>query len=178
MTLKEKTLFTGSRFQVVRLQQVTARGDHSRDIVRHPGSVTIIPLLPENRVCLIRNFRVAVGKPLLELPAGTREPGEDPQVTAVRELEEETGYRANHIERLMGFYVSPGFVDERMELFLATDLTPGPPAREIGEEIENVILDWTAIETEIDAGRIEDAKTLAGLWLARRWLDRNPHPSS
>ncbi len=165
----EELVFSGVRFRVVRLR----RDDRVREVVRHGGSVTIIPLLDRQRVCLIRNFRVAVGRRLLELPAGTREPDEPVEETARRELLEETGYRADRWERLPGFFVSPGILDERMELFLATGLTPGNPAREPGEEIENAILSWDEIERRIDSGEIEDAKTLVGLWHARRWLDGN-----
>ncbi len=165
----EELVFSGVRFRVVRLR----RDDRVREVVRHGGSVTIIPLLDRERVCLIRNFRVAVGRRLLELPAGTREPDEPVEETARRELLEETGYRADRWERLPGFFVSPGILDERMELFLATGLTPGNPAREPGEEIENEILSWDEIERRIDSGEIEDAKTLVGLWHARRWLDGN-----
>lgn len=163
----EELVFSGVRFRVVRLR----RDGRVREVVRHGGSVTIIPLLDRERVCLICNFRVAVGRRLLELPAGTREPGEPVEETARRELLEETGYRADRWERLPGFFVSPGILDERMELFLATELTPGNPAREEGEEIENQILSWDEIERRIDSGEIEDAKTLVGLWQARRWLD-------
>ena len=163
----EEILLDTSRFQVVRIVQQTDRGARTREVVRHPGSVTIIPILPDRRICLIRNFRVAIGKPLLELPAGTREPDEPAEVTAERELIEETGYRPGKLTRLPGFYVSPGIADERMELFLATELTAGPPAREIGEEIENELLDWATIERYVREGVIEDAKTITGLWHAR-----------
>ena len=165
---REEQVFSGVRFHVVRVRQ----GARVREIVRHPGSVTIVPLVDENRICLIRNYRIAVEKTLLELPAGTREPGEPPEETARRELLEETGYRAATWERLPGFYVSPGILDERMELWLATDLTSGAPSREEGEEIENVEMSWVEIDERIDSGEIEDAKTLVGLWHARRWLDR------
>ena len=165
---EEERVFSGVRFHVVRLLQ----GARVREIVRHPGSVTIVPVVDEDRICLIRNYRIAVGKTLLELPAGTREPEEPPEETARRELLEETGYHAAIWERLPGFYVSPGILDERMELWLATDLTSGAPAREEGEEIENVEMSWLEIDQRIDSGEIEDAKTLVGLWHARRWLDR------
>ncbi len=164
----EIRLFEGKRFSVVRVRQATPTGIHEREIVRHIGSVTIVPLVDDDHVCLIRNERPAVGKTLIELPAGTREPGEPPQVTARRELAEETGYRASRWERLTGFYLSPGILDERMELFMARELTAGVPAREAGEQIENLVLSWSEIDRLIDEGGIEDAKTLVGLYLARR----------
>ncbi len=121
-----EVLLTTPRFRVVRQRSLGSDGrDHMKDTVQHPGSVTILPLVDDHRVCLIRNFRVAVGKTLIELPAGTREPDEDPAVTAGRELIEETGYRARVIEKLREFVMSPGILNERMHLFLARDLTPG-----------------------------------------------------
>jgi ADP-ribose pyrophosphatase len=106
---------------------------------------------------------VAVGKTLVELPAGTLEPGEDPAVTAARELIEETGYRAAHLEKLREFYMSPGILNERMHLYLATGLAPGETALEPGEEIETLVVAWDeAVRMAVD-GTIEDAKSLVGL---------------
>jgi ADP-ribose pyrophosphatase len=112
---------------------------------------------------LIRNFRVSVQQTLIELPAGTLDPGEDPQTTAQRELAEETGFRAGRWQHLHSFYLSPGILDERMHLFLATDLVAGPPAREPGEEIETLITPWGQALAWIASGEIQDAKTIAGL---------------
>src|SRR5690606_11394583 len=107
-------LLKARKFQVERRLQTDASGTHHiREIVVHPGAVTIVPILPDGRVCMIRNFRVAVGETLLELPAGTLEPNEDPAITAVRELTEETGYRAGRVEPLCDFYMSPGILNER-----------------------------------------------------------------
>lgn len=170
----EEELLRATRFRVVRVVQATERGPRPREIIRHPGSVTIVPLLDRDRVCLIRNLRVAVGKRLLELPAGTREPGEPVAETAQRELREETGYQARHWHRLPGFFVSPGILDERMELFLATELTAQAPEREVGEDIENAIMTWDEIDGALRDGTIEDAKTIVGLCHARRWLADRP----
>jgi ADP-ribose pyrophosphatase len=149
---------------VERVAQTAPDGSrHAKEIVRHPGAVTILPLLDDGRVCLVENYRVAVGQTLLELPAGTREPGEDPAETARRELAEETGYRAGRIEQLAAFYMSPGVLDERMFLYLATDLTSGPMAPDVGEEIRPVLVSWPDAVTMIRDGRIQDAKTLVGL---------------
>jgi ADP-ribose pyrophosphatase len=136
-----------------------------RDIVRHPGAVTIIPMVDDNHVCLIRNFRIAVEETLLELPAGTLEPDEDPQTTATRELLEETGFRAGRIRELTTFYLSPGVMDEKMRLYLATDLVSGDPQREAGEQIENHITPWHDALAMVRDGRIRDAKTIVGLLL-------------
>lgn len=156
------------KFRVEELTHDTPRGPVTRQVVRHPGAVVLLPLLPEGRICLIENYRAAVDRTLLELPAGTREPNEPPEKTAARELIEETGYRAGRIELLTEFFVSPGILDERMLLYLATELTPGPPEREHGEQIENREFPFEEALGMALQGKIEDAKTLIGLLLARQ----------
>ncbi len=169
MSQKAEVLLTAAKFRVMRETITTGAGrEKTRDIVRHPGACVILPLLDDGRVCLIRNWRVAVGKTLIELPAGTLEPPEPPQVTAERELIEETGYRAQKIEFLHAFFLSPGILDERMHLYLATGLTAGQPAREEGEEIENLLVPFADAIQMIFRGEIEDAKTMVGLL----WADR------
>ena len=164
-----QTLLVTSRFRVEQVDRRLADGTvKRREVVRHPGAVTILPLVAPDRVCLIRNYRVSVGQTLIELPAGTLEPGEDPQRTAVRELQEETGYQAGRMELLHTFYLSPGILDERMHLYLATDLRPGPAARERGEEIENLLTAWDEALRMASDGTIRDAKTLVGLLLYER----------
>jgi ADP-ribose pyrophosphatase len=160
----DEVLLVAKRFTVIRQTQTTADGKaHIRETVQHPGAVVILPILDDGSVCLIRNYRIAVGKTLLELPAGTLEPPEEPIVTAGRELIEETGYRAGKLEKLTAFFMSPGILNERMHLFLATELTPGVMALEAGEEIEPQLLSWNDALALIADGKIEDAKTVAGL---------------
>jgi ADP-ribose pyrophosphatase len=125
--------------------------------------VAIVPVVDENHVCLIRNFRVSVGKTLVEIPAGTLEPDEDPRAAALRELAEETGYRADRLELLTACYLSPGILDERMHVFVATGLTLGPAAREPGEQIENLVVTWDEVLQQIRDGTIQDAKTIVGV---------------
>ena len=162
-------LFQGKRFRVERVMQTGADGTaHAREIVRHPGAVTILPLLDDGRVCLVENYRAAVGRRLLELPAGTLEPGEPPDETARRELAEETGYRAGRLQRLAEFYMSPGNLDERMVLYLATELTPGPMALDAGEDLRPRLLAWPEAMAMVREGRIEDAKSLVGLLFCDR----------
>ena len=161
---KSDLLFEGSRFRVVRAEQILADGSKFvKEIVRHPGAVAILPLLDDGRICLIRNYRLSVEKTLIELPAGTRELGEDPEATAYRELVEETGYQAQKIELLATFYPSPGVLDEQMLLYLATGLVAGPTDLQPGERIENLLVTWEQAMAMIRDGQIQDAKTLTGL---------------
>jgi ADP-ribose pyrophosphatase len=167
-------LLQARRFQVVRMSRRLADGNtHTHDVVLHPGAVVILPLIDDDRVCLIRNYRMAVGETLLELPAGTLEPNEDPAVTAHRELIEETGFRADKIEKLCEFYMSPGILNERMHLFVATGLQPGETALESGEEIEKQVVSWKEAMRMVETGEIRDAKSLVGLLHYDR---RRPRP--
>ena len=125
----------------------------------------ILPLVEGDQVCLIRNYRIAVQKTLIELPAGTIEPNEPPAQTAVRELREETGFTASHWRELPPFYMSPGILNEQMHLFVAEELTPGAPAREAGEQIENLLVPWDEALAMAERGEIEDAKSLVGILL-------------
>lgn len=169
MSKPPEILLTTSRFRVERVEQpLPGGGTRAREVVRHPGAVVILPLLPEDRVCLIANYRVSVGQTLLELPAGTLEVGEEPSRCAARELEEETGFRAERLEFVHAFYLSPGILDEKMHLFLATGLTAGPAQREPGEEIDNRIVAADEALALVARGEICDAKTLVGLL----WWDR------
>jgi len=163
-------LLATSRFNVVRQWHRTSDGAlHARETILHPGAVTIVPLLADDRVVLIRNFRPAVGRTLIELPAGTLEAGEDPLQAAGRELEEETGYCSGRIEPLCQFFMSPGILRERMHLFVATELAPGTMRLDEGEQIEPVVVSWAEALAMVGDGRIEDAKTLVGLLWYQRW---------
>jgi ADP-ribose pyrophosphatase len=104
---------------------------------------------------------------LLEVPAGTLEPGEPPEVTAARELTEETGYRAGRIEPMGGWWVSPGVMNERMYLYRCTDLTPGPAAHQPDERLEPVIVSWGEALAMVRDGRIDDAKTMLALLIGQ-----------
>jgi ADP-ribose pyrophosphatase len=137
-----------------------------REIIHTPGAVVIVPLTDDGRVRLVRQYRSAAGEFLLELPAGTLEPGESPAAAAPRELAEETGDRAAHWERLAGFYTIPGICNEYLHLFLATGLTPGETNREADEFMEVVTLPLEEALAMVRAGTINDAKTMIGLLLA------------
>ncbi|NIN69381.1 MAG: NUDIX domain-containing protein [Anaerolineae bacterium] len=141
-----------------------------REIVEHRGAVTVVALDEEENVLLVSQFRSAVGEELLELPAGTIEIGEDTRTCALRELQEETGYIAEHLEELYVFFASPGFSDERIWLYLATGLrtaAQGVQTDEISEVIK-VPLD-KAVEM-IRSGEINDGKSILGLTAAQARL--------
>lgn len=172
MNPQQETLLETSRFKVERVHQKLADGTtRPREVVRHRGSVVIVPVVDDGHVCLIRNFRVAIGETLIELPAGTLDLDEDPTDCAFRELTEETGYSARSMSPLSAFYPAPGILDERMHLFAATDLTAGPPAREPGEEIENLVVTWSDADQMIRDNKIYDAKTIIGLVRYRMWRE-------
>jgi ADP-ribose pyrophosphatase len=136
-----------------------------RDVVLHPGAVAILPLLDAENLCLVRNRRPIVGETLLEIPAGTLEAGEPPEAAAVRELAEETGYRAGRWQKLAECIPSPGVLSERTHVFVAQDLTPGPPHLEKDEDLQAQIVSWQqALAWALD-GTIHDAKTLVAILL-------------
>ena len=138
-------------------------GDHEREIVEHPGAVAIVAVDEEGYVAFVRQLREATRQRLLELPAGTAEPGEAPLETAKRELREECGLTGGEWRELAAFWTTPGFCRERMHLFAAEGVTRGEPAPEEDEELE--LVRWRVTEIRERLHEIEDAKTLAGLLL-------------
>ena len=160
----EQTLLKARRFTVVEKTVTRADGQvASCQYVKHPGSVAILPLLDDGSVCLIRSRRLTVGETLIEVPAGTREPDESPLETARRELAEETGYHAKLFEELAAYFPSPGVLSERIWIFVAKGLMPGPPAREANEEIENLVVSWDDALAMVDRREIQDGKTIVAL---------------
>jgi len=165
MSDNEQVLLKCSRFSIHALDVTDREGQiRTREVIRHPGAVVLLHVLDDGRVVMIENHRHSVGQTLLELPAGTIEIDEPPESTAGRELIEETGYHAGKLEKLHEFYSCPGICDELMHLYLATQLSAGPPDREVTEEIENRIVSRDEIAQMITEGKIRDAKTLVGLY--------------
>jgi ADP-ribose pyrophosphatase len=143
-----------------------------RSVVVHEGSAVMMPVDERGRILLVRQYRLPARAFLWELPAGRIDPGEKPLQAARRELEEETGYRARRWRKLASFFVSPGYVSERMTIYVATELTPGHPNPMPDERIE---VRWFApaeVERMIETGRLIDAKTIAGYLLYRRSLTK------
>jgi ADP-ribose pyrophosphatase len=163
--MNEELCYEADRFRVVRITPPDSMGLPSKEVIRHPGAVVMIPVIDEERLCLIRNFRLSVNQTLVELPAGTCQPGEEPLKTAQRELLEETGYLATEWRCLGQLWMSPGILDEKMYVYEARQLTQGQQQLEVDERIETTELTWREAEAHIVSGAINDAKTIAALSL-------------
>lgn len=142
-----------------------------REVIRHGGAVAVVPLDEEGRVTLVRQYRLPAGQALLEVPAGTLEPGEDPLVCAARELQEEAGLLPRTLTPLGGIYVAPGYSSEYIHLYLGTDLMPSTLPNDDDEFLEVVTMPLTEALTWIDQGAIIDAKTISALLLVARHLE-------
>jgi ADP-ribose pyrophosphatase len=177
--LDEEPIFDGHVFSVRRVEVTDPDGEHfAREVVRHPGAVSVVALHDDGTVTLVRQHRVAVGTAVLEAPAGTCDnAGEDAVDTARRELAEEAGLVARHIEPLGTIFNSPGYTDQRTRLFLATGLDECQKSPAGIEErwltVERVSL--SHVEALVATGRLLDATTIVGLLLARsKWTPPVP----
>jgi ADP-ribose pyrophosphatase len=139
---------------------------YEREVVHHGGSAVIVPVFDDGTVALVKQYRHPAVRYLLEVPAGTLANGERPEAGAARELQEELGVVAERLEKLSEFFVSPGFCEEKMWVYLATELTEGPPQLEEDEILEVVRLPIAEALEMITSGEIQDAKTIIGLMLA------------
>lgn len=141
-----------------------------REIVEHPGAVAIIALTENNEIVLVKQYRKAIERELIEVPAGKLEIGEEPKETVIRELKEETGYTAKKIDYLLEFYTSPGFTNEKVYLFLADELIEGEAQPEKDEYIEVIHLKLDDLIELINKGEITDSKTIVGAYIAKNYL--------
>ena len=165
------TIYTGRIFKVVKKFITGKRGEPlERHVIVHPGAVVILPILSDGRIALVKQHRIAVEEDLIELPAGTVESAEELIETARRELQEETGFRADKLLPVMKFYPSPGFVREEIHLFKATGLTAGPTALDEDEKIETILMNLPKAMEMVYSGEIRDAKTIIGLL----WYNQQP----
>lgn len=142
-----------------------------REVVEHPGAVALVAALPGPSVMLVWQWRHAVGEALLEIPAGTLDADEDPLDCARRELAEETGHAAANIEPVASFWSAPGFLTERMNVFLATGLTEAAGEMDEDEIIRTQVVPWDEAVAMCLDGRIRDAKTIAGILACRGRVD-------
>lgn len=166
-------VFNGPIFTVYTGQARLDDGQTARrDMVAHRGGVGVVAIHDE-QVLLVRQYRLAGGAEFEEIPAGLREPGEDPAACAARELAEELGYAARQLIPLASYRTSPGFTDEVTAIFLALDLTPVEATPDWDERLHPVELPLAELPGALEAGRFEDGKTLVGLYAALAWLARH-----
>jgi len=168
--LRRETIYRGRIIRLVR-ETLSVRGHRIvRETVQHPGAVVVVPLMDRSRILFVRQYRRAVDRELLELPAGTLEPGERREVCARRELEEETGWRAHSMRRIGQFYAAPGFLSEQLTVFLAQGLTRGQVKPESDEILRPAVLTFGEAIAKIRSGAMCDAKTIIGVLFAKRML--------
>lgn len=175
--LKSEKLYAGKVFDLIVDQVEYPSGNRAvREVAEHPGGAVVVPLLDDGEVLLVRQFRYPLKQYLYELPAGKLDAGEDPELCARRELEEETGYAAETLTKLTAIYTSPGFCSERLHIFLATNLRQSHRGQKLEEgeldlTIEKIAL-MRAVEM-IERQEIVDSKTICGLLLAEKMLNKS-----
>jgi len=163
-TLDSRRIYDGKIFGVrVDTVRLSKGGTSQREIVEHGNSVVMVPVDKQGRVLLVRQYRKAPEKSLLEAPAGGLEEGEAPEDGALRELQEEIGFTAGRLQCMAGFWMTPGFCTEYMHAYIATDLSPSVLAPDFDENIEVVPVPLAEIPDLIRSGEIEDAKSIAAL---------------
>jgi ADP-ribose pyrophosphatase len=171
--LKSEMIYEGPVFGLRRDEVLEPTGVRTtREVITHPGSVVVLPVLPDDRIVLIRQYRHATQQFLWELVAGRMEPGENPRKAAARELVEETGYRARRFRVFLDVFPTPGFLEERMFILLAEGLTAGEAQPEDDEKIVSAAFTQRELEQMIHHGKLRDAKSIAGLLYYLRFLAR------
>ena len=169
--LSSTTVYEGPIFGIRRDEVVEPSGVRAvREVITHPGSVVVLPVLPDGRILLIEQYRHATRQNLWELVAGRMDPGEMPQEAAARELIEETGFRAKRFRVFLDVFPTPGFLEERMFILLAEGLTPGEAEPEEDEKIVSRAYSRKQLETMIRTGKLRDAKSIAGILFYFRFL--------
>lgn len=163
-TIYSKLLYKGKNFSFKTDEAELPNGKiTTRDTVDHPGAVAIVPILDDGRILLVKQYRYSAGKELLEIPAGTIEKGEAPDTCARRELKEETGYNAGSMKKILAMYMAPGYSNEVIHLYFATELKAGESHAEEDESITIEAYTPDMLLEMIERNIIEDAKTIAGI---------------
>src|SRR5258708_3411347 len=169
--LRSEIIYKGPVFGVRRDEVLEANGVRAvREVITHPGSVVVLPVLPDGRILLIRQYRYATRQYLWELVAGRIDVGESVRAAAARELIEETGYRAKTFQIFLDVFPTPGFLEERMFLLLAQGLTAGEAEPEEDEKIVSRAYKRKELEEMIRGGKLRDAKSIAGILYYFRFL--------
>lgn len=171
--LKREKLYLGPVFDLVKVHlQLPDQRERVYDLIEHGGSVTIVPVDDQGRIHFVRQYRVGAGGPLLELPAGVLDEGEDPAISALRELREEIGMDTDELTLLGQFFLAPGYTTEFMTIFLARGLFPSPLEPDDDEFLEIVPVPIKTVYEQAFSGEIQDGKTLAALLLAFPVINR------
>ncbi len=173
--LKQRLFYQGRKFNFeVNSLRLPNKSEGDWECIRHPGGALAVPVTPDGKLVLLRQYRFAIQGRLLEFPAGTLEVHEDPAETIKREIEEETGYRAHKWQKLGEFALAPGYSDEFIYAFLAQDLEKlaEPPSQDADEDMETVLMTPQELEAAILAGEPVDAKSISSFFLARPFLNK------
>jgi ADP-ribose pyrophosphatase len=172
--VKSDVIYSGKVFNIKVDQIEYNTGNKAvREVAEHPGGAVVVPVTKERKIVMVTQHRFPVNEILLELPAGKLSKDEDPFVCAVRELEEETGYKSENVKELGSIYTTPGYSTEKLWIYLAKDLKPGNHNREEGEFGMQVFeLSLKEVEDKIYSGEIVDGKTICGIFLARDSISR------
>jgi ADP-ribose pyrophosphatase len=170
MGISSEVVYDGRLIKVVKEKvRITNGEERWREIVVHPGAVALVVADSDDRLIMVKQYRRAADRVLLEIPAGTREKGEDSESCARREVMEETGYAAGRVEKLGGFFSAPGFCTEYLDCYLLTELTESPAQADDDENIEVARLTLDEARAAIKRGEICDAKSICGILL---WAER------
>lgn len=167
-TIKSEIMYDGPIFKVRKHIVETRAGESVRDVVEHNGGSVMIALTDEGKVLMVRQYRKSFEESLLELPAGKTDPGEGPEVTAAREIREETGYTASSVEFLLTFYPTCGYSNEKINIFLCSGLIPGEMEWDETESLDVFEMDPDEVIGMIMRNEIKDAKTIIALLYARQ----------
>ena len=173
--VKSEVIFRGKVFNTIVNQIEYDSGNKAvREVAEHPGGAVVVPVTDDGKIVMVTQHRFPMNKVLLELPAGKLNKDENPFVCAVRELEEETGYKSENVTELGSIYTTPGYSTEKLWIYLAKNLKPGNHNREEGEygmQVFEFSLD--EIEKKINNGEIVDGKSICGIYLAKNYLKNN-----
>lgn len=175
-TISSQMIYEGKILNLRRDQVTSVNGTSQREIIEHNGGAVIAALTGDGKLIMIRQYRKPAGRVMLEVPAGKIDPGEAPEKTAVRELKEETGYTAGHIEYLTSFYPTVGYSEEQLYLFAAWNLTPGETSFDENEDIEMEAIDLDVLCGMVADGKIHDAKTIIAILMIKELISLGKIP--
>jgi len=171
--IESKSMFKGRVFEAKVEDIILPTGEKAqREVVVHRGGASMLAIYQKDSIVLVRQYRHAAGRYVLEVPAGIIEPGETPQDCAIRELREETGYTSTDVRKLITMYKSVGYSTEKHSIYLAQNLTPGVQNLDPGEEVEVILMPIEEVKRKIFSGEIEDAKTVTGVLAYRELMHK------